>query len=204
MSTSLFRVLLLSLVVLGAQDDGVLAQAAEDCTAVADDARRLACYDARYRPATVETTSQAWSVRTETSPVDDTANVYVESRATAPITDRFGQSHYPSMVLRCQENTTAVSIYFGGLFMAGIQGYGEIIFRVDDKPAFNRTFEESTSNEHLGLWSGGRAIPFIRTLFGGTALLVRATPFNENPTTFTLPIAGLEEAVKPLREACHW
>ena len=180
------------------------ASAPEDCPSIGDGTARLACYDAKYRPATVETTASAWTVRTETSVIDDSTSVFLSTEAEAPITNRFGQRQVPTMLLRCDENTTAATIYFGGHFMADIQGYGDVTFRVDDRPAIERSLDVSTSNQHLGYWSGGQAIPFIKSLFGGKALLVRATPFNENPVTFTLPIAGLEEAIAPLREACHW
>jgi hypothetical protein len=76
----------------------------------------------------------------------------------------------------------------------------EIVSAISDAAAKTKSSDESNDNEALGLWSGGAAIPFIKELFGATTLLVRATPFNESAVTAELPIAGLEEAIKPLRE----
>jgi type VI secretion system protein VasI len=64
--------------------------------------------------------------------------------------------------------------------------------------------EESTNNRSLGLWSGGRSIPVIKQMFGKKQMIARMRPFNENAFTVTFNISGLEEASKPLRNACGW
>jgi type VI secretion system protein VasI len=82
--------------------------------------------------------------------------------------------------------------------------YGDVTFRVDDQKARTVGFEESTNKRSLGLWRGGRSIPEIKRLFGGKKLIARMTPYSENPFTATFNITGLEEAIEPLRKACHW
>lgn len=52
--------------------------------------------------------------------------------------------------------------------------------------------------------SGGQTIPVIQEMFDAEQLTVRATPFNESTITVQFPIAGLQEAIEPLREACNW
>ena len=88
--------------------------------------------------------------------------------------------------------------------MADIQGYGTITYRIDDQPARKKEFGESTNNEVLGLWNGGTAIPFIKSLFGAETLRVRAMPFNESALETTFSVAGLTEEIGPLRKACGW
>jgi type VI secretion system protein VasI len=41
-------------------------------------------------------------------------------------------------------------------------------------------------------------------MFGKSTMIVRITPFGENPFTATFNISGLEEAIVPLRQACKW
>lgn len=88
--------------------------------------------------------------------------------------------------------------------MSDNRGGGRVDYRIDDNPADYRSMEESSDNKALGLWSGGRSIPFIKSLFGGETIFMRASPFNESPVEMTFNISGLEEAIEPLREACGW
>jgi type VI secretion system protein VasI len=145
-----------------------------------------------------------WRVASQKSKVDDSTNVFLSIDSNQPIRGRFGDVGPAELTIRCMENTTAATFRFAGHFMADIQGYGDITYRIDDRKAKTKGFVESTSNEALGLWSGGSAIPFAKELFGGTSLYVRATPYNENPVEAEFNIAGLDEAIKPLREACRW
>lgn len=193
--------------------------ASEACAHMDDDDLRLACYDREYRDAPEAGTAEdatanddeapiriAWTSDTEVSKIDDSTNVFLRTRSTEPVRSRFGlgQGQHATLLLRCMENTTSLYIAMNDSFLADSLGYGDITFRIDDQPAFERSFTVSTDNHALGLWRGGNAIPFIRKLFGGETLLAKVTPFNESPVTLTFPISGLETAVEPLREACHW
>lgn len=64
--------------------------------------------------------------------------------------------------------------------------------------------DASTSNRALGHFSGGKAIPLIKRMLGKEQMLTRFTPFGESAVTANFPIKGVEEAIKPLREACKW
>lgn len=106
--------------------------------------------------------------------------------------------------MACRENETNLWIRFGECFMSSIQGKGRVTYRLDSEQAATRNFRESNNNMALGLWSGGTAIPFIKNMIGHDQMIVRATPFSDSTVTGEYNIAGLEEAVKPLREACNW
>lgn len=155
-------------------------------------------------PAYAQADMVKWKVRTSTSAIDDTKTVIVDLASDNMIHGRFKSPGPAALNLRCMENTTSASIKFNGLFMADIQGYGQVTYRVDSAKAVTKRFEESTNNEWLGLWNGGASIPFIKSLFGAEKLVVRATPFNENAVEVTFSIQGLEKTIEPLREACNW
>lgn len=201
----------------------------ELCAALQSDTARLACYDENFRgsaPSVDETESpigadaeapsapvatpvepavrSLWSVRRTRSEVDDSERVVLTLTSSDSIRGRFQQPGPATMVVRCEENTTSVYLLFNDLFMSDIQGYGQVTVRVDERRAREISMGVSTDNMALGLWRGRTAIPFIRDLFGGERMFVRATPFNETRVEMTFPIAGLEEAVSPLREACGW
>ena len=167
-------------------------------------------------PAIVETETPAnqttedpkntgdWSVEISESNFDDTAKAILSLTSTKTVRGRFGGTTSPKLYLRCEENTTSLFMFAGGHFLSDIQGYGRVDYRIDGKKAGQKNMKASTSNEALGLWSGGQAIPFIKEIMSGQTLLVRLTPYNESSLEFSFNINGLSEAVKPLRKACNW
>ncbi|MDN3524335.1 type VI secretion system-associated protein TagO [Halomonas sabkhae] len=180
------------------------ANAAEDCVNISDDESRLACYDAEYQPSQSTSTESSWSVSKEKSPIDDSVSVYLRTYSKEPIRGRLGRERDALLLIRCVENTTSMILQFGGHHMASLQQYGRVTLRIDDQDARRVRMNESTDNQALGLWNGGSSIPVVKRMFGHDTLTVRATPYSESPITTQFPITGLEEAIKPLREACHW
>ena len=143
-------------------------------------------------------------MRRTQSQFDDSARVILSVLSEQPIRGRFGSPAQATLMIRCEENTSSLFVHFNDLFMSDIQGYGRVDYRVDDGRPGNVSMTASDNHQALGLWRGGRSIPFIRSLFGGERLYLRATPFNENRVEMVFPIAGLEEAIAPLRAACNW
>lgn len=180
------------------------AQASEECADISNDQRRLACYDAEYRPATEHKAVSEWIVNEQTSPIDDSKTVVLRTESMEPVMGRFGRNSRPSLILRCHENTTVMYLSFDEHHMADSQGYGRVTMRVDQQDAVRRDMLASTDHKALGLWNGGRSIPVIRTLLDADVLTVRVTPYSESPITVQFPVGGLEEAIVPLREACNW
>lgn len=195
--------------------------ALERCRALKTASARLGCYDsllpptadgaesAPAAPAVSQTPKSLatgkWSVRTETSKMADTWDVFLTLGSENLVKCRsFGGRSEMRLVLRCMENTTSAFMVGDCHFASGFQGYGRVTYRVDKKKARTVSMDASTDNEALGLWRGRTAIPFIKQLIGGETLLMRATPFNESPIEVEFDIRGLEEAVKPLRESCGW
>ena len=145
-----------------------------------------------------------WRVSTSTSKVDDSTSVYLTVQSDNLIDKRFGGSGRATFTIRCVENTTALTFEFAENFMADIQGYGDITYRIDKQKAKRRGFRESTDNMVLGLWNGGSAIPFVKSLFGAERLYVQAVPFNESPVEAEFQVRQLEDSIAPLRKACKW
>jgi len=192
----------------------------EVCAAIEADSARLACYDEIHRaprpeapvaeaaaapaPAVQVAVPSRWSVRPTQSQFDDSARVILSVLSERPVRGRFGAPAPATLMIRCEENTSSLFVHFNDLFMSDIQGYGRVDYRVDDRRPESVSMTASDNHQALGLWRGGRSIPFIRGLFGGERLYLRATPFNENRVEMVFPIAGLEEAIAPLRAACNW
>lgn len=109
------------------------------------------------------------------------------------------------MHLRCQEDSTDLFFVTDCHMTSGAySSYGDIDYRVDTEKAKKVSGTASTDNKALGLWGGGKSIPVIKQMIGKDKIVVRMTPYSESPFTATFNIAGLAEAVKPLREECRW
>lgn len=185
----------------------VFAAVTDACLVIENDMDRLSCYDRALGREAVQTETDAksvWSVRTETSDFKDTTDVYLSVESDEPVRCGFSGTRRLTLFLRCVENTTALIIGTHCHVASGFHGYGQVEYRIDRKPAVKRNFTDSTNNRSLGLWNGGKSIPVIKSLFGGTSLLVRFTPFNENPVSARFDISGLEQAIAPLRQNCNW
>lgn len=220
------RVTLVMAAALGLAGAGNVQAGPENCAKLTDAKTRLACYDALFgAPAGASGTASdkagtttrsggdtapdaadagKWQIQFDTSKMTDQKNVFLTLDSDNEVPGTYGGSGPARLVLRCMENTTAVMLVVNDHFMADIQGYGRVEYRLDKEKATHLSMAVSTDNKALGLWSGGRAIPFVKGLIGHDRLVMRATPFNESSYTLTFDLAGLSAVLPDLREACNW
>ncbi|TXH85512.1 MAG: hypothetical protein E6Q77_00360 [Rhizobium sp.] len=179
------------------------AEDGKDCAAISDDAKRLLCYDLIFKIKRTATQQSKWIVQEETSKIDDRKNVFVALDSNERLAGRFGQKDKARLLFACREGKTAFYITFGGHFMSSLNG-GTVTYRIDKRPAAKKGMRESTDHQALGLWTAGEAIPFARDLFGAQSLYLQAVPHSESSVSADFDVAGLEQAIKPLAEACKW
>jgi type VI secretion system protein VasI len=146
---------------------------------------------------------KAWLYRTETSRVDDSTSIILLLSAKDLARDRVGRTFRFELSIRCAEGTTAFAIDFDGLVVSA-QSAAEVTWRVDSRPPGAMAMQRSEDNRALGLWSTESAVPFIQNLFGGQTLVIRVNPLSGTQMVSEFPIAGIEEAIVPLRQACGW
>lgn len=190
----------------GATED--IANRLGRCAEIGNPVERVACYDALAgdlgvaEPEIEVRNSGSWTLATETSPIDDSTNVYLRVASNETIPGRFGTTSVrPILWIRCAENTT--SVFVNWRTYLGLNNT-RILYRIDNEQAENRRWNISTSNEAVGLWSGRASIPFIRRLLDRQTLLTQVTPYGESPVMVTFDISGLSDAIQPLRESCNW
>lgn len=191
------------------------------CRVISEPDRRLACYD-RAAGRAVGTTEAAGTGINEGSSEDATErapSVWQSSIKTSPLTDETTVVLWVSsreavdcgridvrpvaLVVRCLEDTTAIYLATH-CHMTDHQQYAQFEYRLDAHPRQSFRGSASTDSRALGLWRGNQSIPVIRSMFGRERMIVRATPFGENPFTAEFDITGLETAIAPLRKACNW
>ncbi|WP_163265588.1 type VI secretion system-associated protein TagO [Chelativorans alearense] len=188
---------------------GSAIAAPDACIQIDSDLDRLACYDREAgrtpKQEILPTPAGKWSVRKETSKLTDQTNVFLTVASEETVNCGWNSGDKIRLYVRCMENSTSL-IFQTGCHMTSsdYNDYGHITYRLDDEKARTVSGDESTNNRSLGLWSGGRSIPVIKQMFGKSQMIVRMTPYSESPFTATFNIAGLDEAITPLRQACSW
>jgi type VI secretion system protein VasI len=185
-----------------------LVPALASCAKEKSPTSRLACFDAlaakRASPisSTVTSANSKWVVSSETSRIDDSKTVILRLQAENEITGWPRKSVTPSLVIRCKERHTDAYFVTG---MSPMVEYGTdgatITLRIDKSPAFKLQAGKSTDGEALFLPS---AVSQIKRMTAGSSLLFEFVPFNSSPQMATFQIAGLADALKPVREACKW
>ena len=205
--------------VVGMTTIPLLGQAGDEalfpCRIMEKDLDRLACYDKASGRTPVETKIPSsikgrmdpgpWDVRVQTSKMTDQKSVFLTTRSKSPVSCGRLRDERASLILRCLENTTSLTINTNcHLTSSSYNDYGNVDIRLDDAKTRTVPMVESTSSDTLGLWSGGRSIPMIKSMFGKATMLARLTPYSESPVLMEFDIAGTEEVIKPLRDACGW
>lgn len=197
------KLIVLMLVSLGAP------AISEECVEIKNDLDRLACYDlksGRVAKAVAEPEPVGrWNVSSRKSEFKDTTDHFLRLTSNEPVKCKsYGSVQPVTLWLRCMENTTSIFVSGDCHLTSGHGGYGTIEYRVDETKARKVAFDASTDNEALGLWSGRRAIPFVKALLNSERLLMRFTPFNQSPVTARFDTVGLTKAIEPLRKECGW
>ncbi|SOC51452.1 type VI secretion system protein VasI [Chromohalobacter canadensis] len=175
------------------------------CAEKESDAARLICYDKLAEslgvdePVTTSTKgSGEWSVTTRRSLIDDSTNVYLSVQSEETVRSGYNTVR-PSLHVRCKENTTNVFLTWN-LYL----GLDEtrMLTRFDKAKATTKTWSISTDNK--AVFVRGSDIGFAKRMMRHEKLLTQITPYGESPVVATFKIGGLSEAIKPLRNACHW
>ncbi len=169
---------------------------------------RLACFDAlaakHAAPSVTSVTppGSKWRVSTEVSKIDDSTTVVLELRADSSISGWPGKTFTPSLIIRCKERRTEAYFVTGMASMVeSASGGATVTLRLDKNPAFKLRASNSTSGDALFLPA---AVAQLQKFMAGSTLLFEFVPFNSSAEMTTFQIAGLADAIKPLREACKW
>ena len=205
----MLRAFLLSCVILlsGFTIAAVQPAIAADCLRINEPLDRLACYDQQSgRTAQKKNLPSpgSWTVTESKSKIDDSPSVTLSVVSSEPVRCRYKQAK-AHLFLGFSENNTDILVVFGDCFMSDNSGGGEVDIRFDNDKAFSQNWTESNDNTALGLWSYRQgSIKLIKSMFGKSKMLVRATPLSESSIIAQFPIAGIKEAIKPLQKACNW
>jgi hypothetical protein len=181
--------------------------ALKKCAAIEEPLRRLECFDALtekkgYRPQLPKSSSAAWTVTEEVSPVDDSAIVTASRDADGELLAWPGKKVTPTLILRCQSRRLEVFVSTG---MAEAGDSTEVTLRFDKQPAYAERWSHSTSGNALFLpGAPSTELDFVSKLRAHEKLLIQVTPYNSSPTMTTFTLAGTAEAAERVKRACGY
>jgi len=146
-----------------------------------------------------------WEGRQEASEFTNDTNVYLSIESTNASVCGRNRDDKVVLWVRCREDTTSVLFQTScHMTSSSYHDYGDVHVSFDGGSERMVPMTKSRDNFALGLWLGNDSIPFVRQMFGSHEMTVRMKPFDEDAFTVSFAIAGLEEAILPLRQACHW
>lgn len=168
-----------------------------ECTLIADNDERLVCYDSVFerQGSDQKPVIGAWDVSENNNPMDDTKTV-VLALDSSQGQNRFGR--VPFLIMRCQSMKT--SLYIGWNDYLGSDRQ-RVNIRIGTKKAKTESWPLST--DKTATFSPA-PVSFIKQMLKADKLVMQTTPYNESPITAVFPLAGLDEAIKPLRKVCVW
>lgn len=172
-----------------------------NCASIVDNLARLQCFDGIVAAAglsplykTVSTPGVGkWHTAESLNPLDDTKTIALSLVSENGASNRWGGSI--SLIARCQSNVVDVYIDWGEYL--GDKATPTV--RVDDKTAEAQQWSVSTDSQAT-FHPRGRV--FLQELESASRLVMQITPYNESPRTPIFDLSGLDEATKPLWDAC--
>lgn len=163
-----------------------LAQTSVDqCTAIAADAERLACYDGLFRSG--GTAAEGLSVVLES---DQFIPARPSGRARA------------TMTVACTAGVLRVSFAFAGNTMSALGNDAGITLQYDLQASRSRTLPVDATNTAVILDNTSDAAQFLDGLAGATNLTARVTPVNSRSLSVRFRVDAFAQQVAPIRAAC--
>jgi type VI secretion system protein VasI len=176
-----------------------------ECSAKNGDLDRLECFDAMSKrhslnapqsaPSGITGSTGKWAVSNTINPLDDSQTVTLALHSSS------GESIWGdkvTMYMRCQSDTTNMYINWGDFL--GTDSI-QVTTRIGSNDSATSSWRISTSNQST---FKSKPIEFIKSMLGTSKFVAQTTPYGENPVTAIFDIAGLDNAIKPLRETCGW
>lgn len=187
----------------------------DKCHMMKTDYIRLICYDKEtgYEKPLVEpeeteqvnevspqeSEGKHWRYSEDRSALDNRKDVWLSVSSKNTEGNSIGSPIRATLWLRCMENKTNVVIGFD-LYTTDNQN---VKYKFDDGAVQKQWMEVMRGGDGVGIWSGARAIPFIRKMFDKQKMVVAYKTYSRS-VEFTFDISGLRSRIEPLAEQCEW
>ena len=136
-----------------------------------------------------------WTIYESIDPMSDSKKVGMILHS-----DNKGSWGTYALVIRCQQGQTELYIRWNDRITEENPG---VTIRLDKRSPMISNWSIS-SDRTITFYTSGDITDFIKQLMGAETLAARVTPYQGAPITAVFDVRGLSEAIKPLRECCHW
>ena len=188
----------------------------ENCHQMSTDYIRLMCYDKQtgFKDSELETEKEEdpaepvantepdgsqWRYSEERSALDNRKDVWLSITSKNTEGNTIGSPIRATLWLRCMENKTNALIGFDR-YTTDNQN---VRFKLDEDSVQKQWMETMRGGDAIVIWSGSRAIPFIKKLFGQEPLVFASDTYT-GPVEFTFDVSGVRERIEPLAKECGW
>lgn len=161
-------------------------ESGQSCSTIAEDAARLACYDAIFRDGV---------------PEGEAGGLVLKSERLIPA--RPSGREPATFAISCEAGAPAVSFSFAGQLVSATGDIAPITFQVDQNATLVRTLASSDNNTSLAFATPREASAFLDALNGGTNLKVRMTPIGQRSVTVDFKLSTVRGEIGALRESCR-
>ena len=172
-----------------AQGGETFDQAGERCRALSDKADREACI--------TKFATTNWIVTRQIDKLDGSKTIAMMIFSPDEVPTNRTLRH-PSLSIRCLKNRT--ELHIGWPDFLGLQAVS-VKWRLDDQPVVTERWNASGSGD--GAFTNN-PVDLSKKMLGKKEFVISVAPYNKVASTVTFNLAGLEEAIKPLREVCKW
>lgn len=160
-------------------------QLGAQCTAVASDAERLACFDAAFASAL---------------PSGTEASVVISSEQLIPA--RPSGRAPATITVSCTDEELRIAFGFAGNALSALGRDTGMTWQLDLLARTNRTLPVDDSNTAILLDNTPDSVAFLRSLEGANSLTVRVTPANSRTLSVRYRLATFAQEVQPVLDAC--
>lgn len=144
-------------------------------------------------------TGRQWRYSDETSALDNRKDVWLSLQSQNTEGNSIGSPIRATLWLRCMENRTNVLIGFDRYTTEN----QSVRYRLDDGNVQTQWMETMRGGDGIGIWSGSRAIPFIRGMLDKNEMAIGYDTYT-GPVEFVFNISGLRGRINVLADECGW
>ena len=150
-----------------------------------------------------ETDPGKWRTRRSTDPVDDSPTFTMMLTADEGVS-QWGKSI--TFVARCSSNSTEAyanwNTYVGDDSSSPYENWKRVEVRIGDRPSVMQRW--TTSTDHEGTFAPDWAGNLLKQMVAEDRLILRLTPYGENPITAVFDTRGMRTPLEELAETCNW
>lgn len=182
-----------------------VGQRFQDCKSKGAKADQLACFSglsggtSALAPTPTPSVPSKWRAHSKVEKLDGTTTVTLALDSSDTVKLQYGRPEAATIIVRCLNNKT--ELYISWPEFLGVGRGIEVRWRADNTPITTEAWSPSTDGKAA---FAPNPVAFLKKLADRSELLLSVAPYSKVATTLTFPIAGLEEALKPLRAACKW